>query len=330
MQIGLQNALSEKKYQLENFFQLRTLNFIERKGTYVQWTVVYVSDLSNVINEIKHQCHITHARNHLGLDDKGGFLKFCLNVTMDCDSLEQPPVKKKVTIGRERFKDSGVKKVFVIGIVPDIKENYHNVSQLILVAGISSIQFSLGMDIKIANIICWLMAHSSKHPCCWCEVSNDYDINETVIPRRRTLGRICELTTAYKRDVQAAAAAAQKMSPMPQDKMNCINMPLFNLADDLEVMDLAPPKELHLMLCVTTKLYDALSDGMKDDGDDSKRIESEHIIKKGYRGGSMEGSKCTALLKKAMDLEKELLDKYKIRHYGPALQYVPWKKKGHR
>ncbi len=105
-----------------------------------------------------------------------------------------------------------------------------------------------------------------------CEVSNEYEINETAIPRR-TLGRTCELATTYKRDAQAAAAAAPNTPPRPQDSMNCIDMPLFNLSDDTEVMDSVLPPELHLMVDITRKFFEAVLDRMKDE-EDTEGIET--------------------------------------------------------
>lgn len=53
------------------------------------------------------------------IDGGGKFLKLCLNfISINNDNLGT------------QFKDSEVKKFFIIGIVPDIPENYNNVAQL--------------------------------------------------------------------------------------------------------------------------------------------------------------------------------------------------------
>ena len=33
--------------------------------------------------------------------------------------------------------------------------------------------FYISCDLKMANIICGIQSHSSKYPCCWCDVDSD-------------------------------------------------------------------------------------------------------------------------------------------------------------
>ena len=61
----------------------------------------------------------------IGIDGGGGFLKACLSV-FDLVEFKQPCTGKHQG---ERFRDSGVKMVLIIGIVPDIEENYPNVAR---------------------------------------------------------------------------------------------------------------------------------------------------------------------------------------------------------
>ena len=106
-----------------------------------------------------------------------------------------------------------------------IQEKYHDINQPVSVWRISSIQFSVGMNMKIASNMFGLMAHSAKHPCCWCEVPNEYEINETATPRR-TQGMISELATAYKRDAQASAAALKKTPGLHELHWHAIIQPV--------------------------------------------------------------------------------------------------------
>ena len=71
----------------------------------------------------------------IGLDGGGGFVKMCLSVF----NMEE----KKGEVWRtkrlgERFVDSGIKKAMLIGIVPNVQENYMNIKtvQLTPVAGV--------------------------------------------------------------------------------------------------------------------------------------------------------------------------------------------------
>ena len=83
----------------------------------------------------------------IGLDGGGGFLKVCLSV-FDFGQT------KKSRLG-ERFKDRGIKKVMIIGIVPEMQENYFNVKRLWLETGIEIISrpFTIATDLKLANIL---------------------------------------------------------------------------------------------------------------------------------------------------------------------------------
>ncbi len=249
------------------------------------------------------------------MDRGGGFLKVCLNVIEDARTPTQSPVTKKPT-SQDKFRDTGVKKLIILGIVANVQENYHNVKTLLDACQVKQLTFTLATDMKLANILCGIMAHGATYPCCWCEIAKDYKVQEGAAPRKRTLGRIREQARLYKSSLQGGKKGK------PWDFYNCIEDPLFaDLDDSTEILDLIPPPELHLMMGVTTKLYEEVLYKMQRDGEDAKRIEEwarqHNIVREHYRGGVMEGNKCRALLKKAVDLGKELPDKYRV--YAVAL-----------
>ena len=72
-----------------------------------------------------------------------------------------------------RFKHSGVKKVMILAIIPDIQENYVNIKRIWLEAGLDKIRrnYTIAIDLKLCNVLLGLMSHSSTHPCCWCDVT---------------------------------------------------------------------------------------------------------------------------------------------------------------
>ena len=104
----------------------------------------------------------------IGLDGGGGFMKICLSV-FDMNCAQNREYRKRLG---EKFKDSGVKKVMIIAIVPDIQENYVNVKRLWLEYGIDKLKrnFTIATDLKLCNILLGLMSHTSTHPCCWCNI----------------------------------------------------------------------------------------------------------------------------------------------------------------
>ena len=60
----------------------------------------------------------------IGIDRGDGFLKFCTSA-LDNDNL----VSKNESGLSKNFKDSGVKKTFLIAVVPDVPQNYVNVKK---------------------------------------------------------------------------------------------------------------------------------------------------------------------------------------------------------
>jgi len=190
-------------------------------------------------------------------------------------------------------------------------------------ARVSNISFTLATDMKLANILCGINAHGSKHPCCWCKINNEYRVEEGLIPQQRTLGRIREMAQQF----QSANKNSTGKKIRPQDFMNCVEQPLFNdLADKTEIIDLIPPPELHLMIGVTSKLLKGLKDRLIADNRSVKQIEmwlnEKQIWREKYRGGAMEGNKCRLLLRNALELAQTLPDQYKV--FALAMQRFEW------
>ncbi len=311
---NLGKALKQKNKTLEQYFDLHSMTFSKKQeqGEHQKLTkdVVCTNDLQGLLEFIKQHRNVNNVRTQIGMDGGGGFLKVCMNVINEDRSPTQSPVTKKPT-SQARFLDTGVKKLLIIGIVPNVQENYHNVKTLINACGATQFNFTLATDMKLGNILCGIMQHGSTHPCCWCEIARDFKVQEGAIPRKRTLGRIREQASLYKKSLEEGRKVK------PAEFFNCIENPLFfDLSDDTEIIDLIPPPELHLMLGTTSKLYEEVLNKMQREGEDRQRIEiwaREHnIVREEYRGGAMEGNKCRTLLKKAVDLGKELPDKYRV------------------
>ena len=76
----------------------------------------------------------------IGIDGGGGFLKFCMSI-FDINNL----VSKNESSLSKKFKDSGVKKRFLITAVPDVPENYVKIKKLWLNLELQK----LGIDLSI-------------------------------------------------------------------------------------------------------------------------------------------------------------------------------------
>ena len=310
VEANLGRTLREASQRLKPFFELKTLEFeVQGEAQNVPKAVIVTSDPPGLVKAVTQARGVESCRYHLGMDGGGGFLKICLNIIANPRTPTKSPLAKR-HVGSERFRDTGVKKLFVVGIVAGVPETYHNVKTLLEASKVTSISFSLATDMKLANILCGIMQHSSVHPCCWCEISaRGYQIRDGALPRMRTLGRI--------RDQARLFAQSGGRKERAQEFYNCVEPPLFaDLPDSVEILDLIPPPELHLMMGVTSKLYEEVLAKMRKDGEDAKRIEdwarAHNIVREEYRGGVMEGNKCRALLKQAVDLGKQLPDKYRV------------------
>ena len=64
------------------------------------------------------------------------------------------PQKKKNT--QKKFKDGGVKRLIILGLIEDVPETYENVKTLMELVGVNKLSFatSLAMDLKMVNTLC--------------------------------------------------------------------------------------------------------------------------------------------------------------------------------
>ena len=88
----------------------------------------------------------------ISIDGGGGFLKICQSI-FDINDL----LPKTNSAMSKKFLESGVKKVFIIRLVPDVNENYG--------MDILKKKYVAATDLKLCNIILGIMSHGSCHPC---------------------------------------------------------------------------------------------------------------------------------------------------------------------
>ena len=65
-----------------------------------------------------------------------------------------PKLKQKKTVGK-KFKDSGVKKLVILGLVENGLETYHNIEVLMQKVGVNTLSFakSMSVDLKMVNLL---------------------------------------------------------------------------------------------------------------------------------------------------------------------------------
>ena len=163
--------INASNHQLDSFFEIRSLPYRRENSEskvseiFYQPTVV-CNDLPTLVNEII----VKRARQDtesllvkVSIDGGGGFLKFCLSIF----DINNPQPKEGKYFVTKKFLESGVKKIFIIGIVPEVKEEYVNVKRLWLNSGLDQLErkFTVATDLKLCNILLGMMNHSSAHPC---------------------------------------------------------------------------------------------------------------------------------------------------------------------
>lgn len=229
-----------------------------------------------------------------GIDGGGGSLKVCLTIqSIDDDSTMKRDDCTRQTykdgVASKRFRDSGVKKLFIIGLAESTQENYANVSLLWSEIDINNSRGTMAIDLKLANIVAGIMPHSSLHPCTFC------------LANKNNLGERAELRT-IRNTLQNyeiwLVSGAKKNSA--KKFFNCIQRPLFTSDLDLDtnVMDIIPPPpELHLMIGVVNTIFEHMLVAFnKETLQWAKSCNVEKSIT--HAGAGFNGNACKKLLEK--------------------------------
>ena len=137
----------------------------------MEFPTVVCSDLPGLINKVieKRQRERDSALIKISIDGGGKFLKICASL-FDIDK----PIPKMSGALSKKFLEFGVKKIFIIGLVPDVSEDYVNVKRLWMNRGVEHLRnYTVATDSKLCNILLGMMNHSSCHPCAWCDITKD-------------------------------------------------------------------------------------------------------------------------------------------------------------
>lgn len=143
----------------------------------------------------------------------------------------------------QTFKDTGVKKLFILGIAKSAQENYDNVSEIWKILNINNFSCTIATDVKLANILLGIMSHSPSYPCTWCFSENN---NLENVGLRRTIGNCTNYFEAWRN--------AGSIMKNAKNYKNCVNLPVFTGDENTRVLEIIPPPERHLMLGVVNKI----------------------------------------------------------------------------
>nr|XP_012558535.2 uncharacterized protein LOC105845381 [Hydra vulgaris] len=257
-------------------------------------TVIHCKNFHELKNEIIAMR--STSKNHIvkvGIDGGGGFLKVTLGIIELNHEPCIPPAKINCT--SKVFKDTGVKQQLVIAVSEELQESYTNVLQVFELIKLKDQEFVMSCDLKLANIICGLQAHSSAHPCTWCESGSKELVNQGKLRTFESLEKNVSLFKSAGSNIRKA-----------RDYKNVVHSPIFKLPGDTLVLNFLPPMELHLLIGVFNHLFAALLQVFP-------RVtlwsDALHIKQQPYHGGHFAGNESRKLLHN-IDILQSIAEKH--------------------
>lgn len=285
---NFKKKIQENSHNLDNFFSSIEMNF-QKSGEIIKQTAVFCNNVNLLLDFIfKKRNYEPGTQIKIGIDGGGGFIKICITF-----------ITQSISTQHNKFADSSVKKLLIIGIVADVPETYSNILQMWNVLKLNNLQkyyynITFATDLKLANILTGLMSHTSAHPCKWCDV-NKLNINQA--GEHRTIANIVSKYNDWVAN-GAKTIDAKKFA-------NCINKPIItgNITNksDTKILYIIPPPELHLMLGVVNKIFDTIM--MLEPEVAANWAKLCCVNREAYHGGNFNGNSCRILVKKVDLLE---------------------------
>lgn len=292
---NLKEKLSARIHSLDEFFQVKTFDFIKTKSnneSVEKRCAVYCENLHGFIESVKEKRGVNEVHLKFGIDGGGNFLKLSLSIqSIHHDAPESGRMKYKQGVASKQFRDSGVKKLFIIGATESTQENYTNVAQLWSAIDINTslnkFNGTIATDLKLANILSGIMAHSSSYPCTYCFAEKGNLVERSEL---RTIGN----TTKNYTDWLEAAGGSLKSA---KSYKCCVHAPIFTGGSDKPIIDIIPPPELHLMLGVVNTIFNHMIVQFSEEAWAwAKSCNVEREIRNGSSG--FNGNSCKNLLEK--------------------------------
>ena len=114
-----------------------------------------------------------------GIDDGQGFCKVGA-LFVDREKEENKLVRSKYSEGfaPKSFKPSSVKKLLVLGIIPEVPENHPNMETLLGELKMEAIEFSVSTDIKMLNCLVGKSSGQPKFGCPFCNTGSPYALGD--------------------------------------------------------------------------------------------------------------------------------------------------------
>ncbi|XP_065683561.1 uncharacterized protein LOC136096352 [Hydra vulgaris] len=276
---------------LKSFFTVTTSQLPESNETR---HIVHCTNLETLKENIVSSRGLQNSNFlKLSIDGGGSFFKASLSLISEHEGEPHSPVQKKSKlITKDNFKNTSVQKQLIVAISENTPETYPNVKHILDLLQINEISISeklvISCDMKLANIVCGIQSHSSKHPCCWCNIDSAHLEN---CGQLRTFGGIRDL---YKKFVKSGCDAKRS-----KEFENVVHLPMFAFPDRELILEAIPPMELHLLLGVVNHLIKYLVQVFPKT---KQWLDSIHIQMQPFHGGHFNGKDCMKVLRKIEEL----------------------------
>ena len=133
IETGLKESLVDRAHRLDPFFDVKKITVENSKKKVIttsEQSIVYCSNLDEFVSKINAERNSHNVEYVIGIDGGGGFLKFCLTIkALDKDDIPILCKRRKFEDGicNDKFRDTGVKKLFIIALARATQENYSNI-----------------------------------------------------------------------------------------------------------------------------------------------------------------------------------------------------------
>lgn len=325
--------MSKKSKILKDVYKLETLEF-ECKGKKKCKRPVVFADAEELLDAVVVERKFEGDVLVKVMADGGqGFFKISMSIfpenysanpeSKTCDSDDESPINdKKRTLYSQggtlakRARLLSVKRVVILGIVPDISETYENVKLLFDKIRINNISFKFVSDFKLLLIINGQQTASAMYPCPYCFVSlkdlrktddtvPEFDINAHSSNSQQSpdVENLVRLKTYgdLRKDFEKFELTGRNLK-YTQECHSTINSPLFEESDSTTVLEKCIVPELHILQGFVNHLF---WKGLVPLLGRDKALmwpQSLGLVSKNYQGETFEGNACRALLKKADQL----------------------------
>ena len=255
-------------------------------------------------------------------DGGQGFLKICVSVLPEGydPNLDRAPTDEELaeteddedpnprTSKRSKYSEggtvkkgklTGVRKLIMVCIVPDVPETHTNMTILFKLTQLNLVSFLFVADFKLLLIVYGLQTATAKYPCPYCLILSD-DMRDkqllekrdpaALIPEPRTFGKLEQDHTRFLEDFNGKKSKAMFAN-------STVNQSIIEEDSEIETLSRSPLEELH---CLTGFVNHTFFDGLvKLIGRElaMKWPLSLNLVSKGYHGEVFEGNAARKLLR---------------------------------